>query len=188
MRRRSLVLVSALLAASVAFGVAAAAEEAREAPASGFRSEFLVQLDDVEKKLVALAGAIPVESYTWRPGEGVRSTSEVFLHVAGGNYFLPTFLGLQPPVSWTPEMEKETDKAKVLAALEESLAYLRRVVTEIPDADLDRAVQFFGRDSTVRGVLFLAANHLHEHLGQLIAYARVNGVVPPWSVPRPAEG
>jgi uncharacterized damage-inducible protein DinB len=160
----------------------AVAETPAPSAPSPFRAEFLAQLEDAEKKLVALAEAIPQERYSWRPGEGVRSTSEVLLHIAGGNYFLPTFIGLQPPLSWTAEMEKETDKAKVIAALKESLAYLRQVANELPEAELDRAVKFFGRDSTVLGVLFLAANHLHEHLGQLIAYARVNGVAPPWSL------
>lgn len=185
MSRRGMTLIGVL--AALVLPALAGADQKMAAPASGFRAEFLAQLDDVEKKLVALAEAIPAEKYGWRPGEGVRSTSEVFLHVAGGNYFLPTFIGLQPPVSWTPEMEKETDKAKVMATLEESLAYVRKVVTETADADLERAVKIFGSDSTVRGVFFLEANHLHEHLGQLIAYARMNGVAPPWSV-QPAAG
>ena len=180
MLRPGLALIVGLSA--LAFPAAAPADDSTVPPGASFRAEFLAQLDDVEKKLLSLAEAIPQEKYGWRPGEGVRSTSEVFLHVAGGNYFLPTFIGLQPPVSWTAEMEKETDKAKVIATLKESLVYVRKVATELPDAELERAVKFFGRDSSVLGVLFLAANHLHEHLGQLIAYARTNGIAPPWSL------
>jgi uncharacterized damage-inducible protein DinB len=177
----SLTAVALVLVSGLAWSGMAAADTAAPTAPSPFRAEFLAQLDDVEKKLVALAEAIPQEKYSWRPGEGVRSTSEVFLHIAGGNYFLPTFIGLQPPVSWTAEMEKETEKAKVIASLKESLAYVRQVANELPEAELGRAVTFFGRDSTVLGILFLAANHLHEHLGQAIAYARTNGIVPPWS-------
>jgi uncharacterized damage-inducible protein DinB len=176
------------LLAVVALAAPAAADQAAAPLASGFRAEFLAQFDDVERKLVALAEAFPQEKYGWRPREGVRSTSEVILHVAGGNYYLPTFIGKQPPLNWTPEMEKETDKAKVMDTLRRSLAYLRQVVLETSDADLERAVKVFADDSTVRGALFLAANHLHEHLGQLIAYARVNDVTPPWSVRRSEGG
>jgi len=153
-------------------------------PASGFRAEFLRQLDDAEKKLVDLAQAMPEEKYTWRPAEGVRSVSEVYMHVAGANFFFPRIIGIQPPAGLSREMEKITDKAKVVETLKQSFEHARQAALNTADADLDKGVKLFGRDSTVREVLLLLATHMHEHLGQSIAYARMNGVVPPWSAGR----
>jgi uncharacterized damage-inducible protein DinB len=158
------------------------------APASGFRAEFLRQLDDVEKKLLDLAQAVPQEKYTWRPAEGVRSVSEVYMHIAGGNFFLPRLVGAPPPAGMTREaardMEKITDKAKVVEMLKQSCEHVRQAALNTSDADLDKPVKLFGRDSTAREVFLLMATHMHEHLGQSIAYARMNGVVPPWSAGR----
>jgi uncharacterized damage-inducible protein DinB len=79
-------------------------------------------------------------------------------------------------------MEKNvTEKSKVIDELKKSFAHVRAGIAATSDADLDKPVKFFGSDSTVRGVLLTAANHEHEHLGQSIAYARVNGIVPPWT-------
>ena len=167
-------------------------------PASGFRAEFLRQLDDVENKIVSLAEAVPQEKYGWRPGEGVRSVSEVYMHIVGGNFFLLRFAGVQPPSSVLREtenvvvvarnMEKTvTDKAQVVDWLKKSFAHVRQAVINTPDSDLDKPVKLFGQDATVREVFFLVANHMHEHLGQSIAYARSNGVVPPWTAARQAQ-
>ena len=157
------------------------AQPAAPAKVPGFRGLFLEQLKDVETKIVSLAEAMPQEKYTWRPAEGVRSISEVYMHIAGANYFLPSFIGVKPPASFNPAISKETDKAKVVEALKASFEHIRQVVLNMPDADLSKPVKLFGQETTYEGVLFLIANHMHEHLGQSIAYARTNGVVPPWS-------
>jgi uncharacterized damage-inducible protein DinB len=166
-----------------------AASTAPTTPASGFRAEFLNQLADVEKKLVGLAEAIPQEKYTWRPGEGVRSVSEVFLHVAGGNFAIPRAVGVQPPADLNLRGfdKSTTDKAKVVETLKQSFEHVRQAALKTPDADLDKAVKLFGSDSSTRGVFFLLANHMHEHLGQSIAYARMTGIVPPWTAERQAQ-
>jgi uncharacterized damage-inducible protein DinB len=179
MTAKRAILLAALLVLAAG---AATAQETAAAPTSGLRAELLSELDEVGGKVFELAEAVPAEKYTWRPSEGVRSVSEVFMHIAGGNYFLPSFVGYPPPQSLSREMEKETDKAKVLAALKDSLAHARQAIVKTPDADLDKPVKLFGRDTTVRRALTLLVYHLHEHLGQAIAYARVNGVVPPWTV------
>ncbi len=168
-------------------GVPARAQGA--ANLSGVRAEILYWIQDAETKLVQLAEAIPAETYTWRPGEGVRSVSEVFLHVAGSNYSIPRVVGVQPPEGFTPQgfERSTTDKATIVEHLRNSFAHVKRVVEGISDADLDKAVRLFGRDSTYRNVLFLLATHAHEHLGQMIAYARSNGVVPPWTAARQAQ-
>jgi len=148
----------------------------------GFRGDFLTQLDATEKKLVDLANAIPDEKYSWRPEEGVRSVSEVYVHVAGANYFFLSFAGVKPPDGISQDMEKTvTRKADVVEALKKSFAFAREAVMKMTDADLAHPAKMFGQETTVEGVLFVMSLHMHEHLGQSIAYARMNGVVPPWT-------
>ena len=147
--------------------------------ANGFRSEFLTNLDDVQEKILDLAESVPAEKYSWRPGPDVRSTSEVFMHIAGGNYFLATFLGMDPP-KMNGDIEKViTKKADVIAELKRSFEHLRNAANAI--TDLEKPVKMFGTQTTYRGVLVTVLSHLHEHLGQSVAYARINGIVPPWS-------
>lgn len=150
-------------------------------PAAGFKAEFFTALDEVQKKITDLAAAVPADKYGWRPAEGVRSVSEVYMHIAGANYFLATFLGVQPPATMPKDIEKITDKQKVLAELQKSFDHLRAVAKTMNPADLDKPVTMFGNPTTQRGVYSTIMNHLHEHLGQSIAYARINGIVPPWS-------
>jgi uncharacterized damage-inducible protein DinB len=165
------------------FASAVAVAQTPDASKPSFGSEISKELADVEKKLVALAEAVPAEKYGWRPAEGVRSVSEVYIHVAGGNYMLPTIVGVKRPEGKVGrEMEKTiTDKAKVIETLKSSFEHVRNAVGSIPDADLDKSVKFFGQDKTERQMLLLILNHAHEHLGQSIAYARMNGIAPPWS-------
>lgn len=163
---------------------------AQAAPrAFNVRAEFLDDLKDVEDKVVSLAEAFPQEKYTWRPAEGVRSVSEVFLHLASGNFGFPTFWGAQPPAGIERKgFEKSTtDKTKVIDLLKQSYDYMRQAAGKVSDADLTRAVKMFGQETTVSGVLFTVATHQHEHLGQAIAYARMSGVVPPWTAARQAK-
>jgi uncharacterized damage-inducible protein DinB len=158
-------------------------------PVFNVRAEFLDDLKEVEDKVVSLAEAFPQEKYTWRPAEGVRSTSEVFLHLAGGNFGFPTFWGIQPPAGIERKgFEKSTtDKTKVVELLKQSYDHMRQSVATLSDADLAKAVKMFGQETTVSGALFFVATHQHEHLGQAIAYARMNGVVPPWTAARQAK-
>jgi uncharacterized damage-inducible protein DinB len=141
-------------------------------------------LDDAEQKMVGLAQAVPQEKFTWRPATGVRSISEVFMHVVGANLFIPTFAGVPRDTSVALSRDSETkvtDKAQVVDLLKKSFAHAKRAVMAVPDAELEAEVKLFGQPSTKRGVLVLVATHAHEHVGQSIAYARMNGVTPPWS-------
>jgi uncharacterized damage-inducible protein DinB len=159
-----------LVAASCAFGFDA-------------QSDLLANLADTEKKIVSLAEAVPAEKYIWRPAEGVRSISEVFMHIAGANYTIPSALGVKPPAGLSRDMEKTvTDKAKVVEQLKQSFAHVRQAISSTTDDA--KATKLFGRDSTNGGVKLLIITHLHEHLGQSIAYARMNKVTPPWSAGR----
>lgn len=150
-------------------------------PKSGFRAEFLNDLNDVEKKIVDLAEAMPADKYAWRPSPGVRSVSEVYMHIAGGNYVMASFVGMKPPAYDEASLERVTDKPRVIAELKKSFAHIRTAALRVSDADLDKRIRMFGNDTTERGAFLNALTHLHEHLGQSIAYARSNGVVPPWS-------
>jgi len=147
---------------------------------TGFRADLITDLDEVQDKITRLAAAMPADKYGWRPAAGVRSVSEVFMHIAGGNYVLGTFIGPVPP-GVPNDLERITDKPAVQTELKRSFEYLRALIHNENDADLDKVVKVFGTPTTQRAVFMTMVNHLHEHLGQSIAYARMNGVVPPWS-------
>jgi len=137
----------------------------------------------VSKQLVALAEAIPAEKYGWRPGPGVRSTSEVFMHIAIANFYLLSVTGPKMPADLTSaELEKTvTAKAKVIDCLKRSLEAVKTAHAGIKSADLQRKVKIEDRDATVDGMYLRIIVHANEHMGQLVAYARMNGIVPPWS-------
>lgn len=178
-------LAAALLAASASVLPAqGAAPTASPAATGGVRAELVKELESAERKLVALAEAIPQDKYTWRPAEGVRSVSEVFVHVAGANLMIPGMAGVPAATGITIARDAEktmTDKAQIVNALRQSFAHAKNAVNTMSDADLDTAAQLFGQPSTKRGVLLLIATHAHEHTGQQIAYARMIGIAPPWS-------
>jgi uncharacterized damage-inducible protein DinB len=180
---------SAILVVVLAIGPALAGDaSSKNVPKSDFRAEYLAQLADVEKKIVDLAGAVPQEKYGWRPGEGVRSISEVYAHIVGANYFFMTFVGVKMPAGMDPAMEKTmTDKGKIAEMLKQSFNHVRQTVTDMLDASLEKETDMFGRKTTYRDALLTEMNHLHEHMGQSIAYARTNGVVPPWTAAEQAS-
>jgi uncharacterized damage-inducible protein DinB len=181
-------MITRHLAASAALlvlaGSPAASQSSSPASATGLRKELIAQLADAERKFVALAEATPADKYAWRPAAGVRSISEVFMHMVGANYMLPGMAGVKraPDVALSPDMETTvTDKAQIVALLTKSFAHAKQAVMDVPDDQMDASISLFGSPSTKRGLLVLTATHAHEHLGQMIAYARMNGIVPPWS-------
>ncbi len=151
--------------------------------AGGIRSELIRQIDDAQKKLLSLAEATPADKLAWRPAPGVRSTGEVFLHVAGGNYYLATLWGVKPPEGIDMRnIEKNAgDKAAVIDSMKKSFDHVRQAILAAPEAEMERNVKIFGRDGTLREAFLLVPVHAHEHLGQSIAYARMSGITPPWS-------
>lgn len=178
-----------LLTAVALTAVLAASAAAQQR--TGLMGELLKDMEDVRGKLVALAKETPVEKYDWRPGEGVRSIGEVYLHLASDNYLLPVAVGVQPDPSTgidakdfstlTKFEKQKLGRDAMLSAMDKSFAHLRKAMEGTPDARLDEKVKFFGQDMNVRQVWLATALHLHEHLGQSIAYARMNNVTPPWS-------
>ncbi len=191
MKNKLVILVLAALAlpgATTVFGqrrvLVPGIKLAKEAKAGDIQAEIVRQVDAAGKKFIALAEATPQEKYLWRPGEGVRSISEVFMHVAQANYGLIGITGIKPLSDIPKEMEKITDKKEVIEHLKKSFEYARTQIGGTSDADIEKVVKFFGNDSTVRNVYMFLGIHAHEHLGQSIAYSRVNGIVPPWNAGR----
>ena len=136
----------------------------------------------VSSQLIALAEATPPEKFAWRPAPGVRSTSEVYMHIAVANLYLLSITGPALPADFKPDLEKTvTAKADVIAWLKRSLEAVKAAHPAVTAADLQRKVKAFGRDATVDGMYLRIIVHANEHMGQLIAYARMSGVVPPWS-------
>jgi uncharacterized damage-inducible protein DinB len=150
---------------------------------TGYRSEVLAEVMIQEDKFNRLAEAIPAEKYSWRPSPDVRNFSEVFLHVSAANYNLYKLVGTPPPAGFDVKgFEKSTtDKAKVIATLRDSFAHAKKAITAMPDANLDKSLDWFGGKNTQRGILLFIVRHAAEHLGQSIAYARFAGITPPWT-------
>jgi uncharacterized damage-inducible protein DinB len=150
---------------------------------TGYRSEVLAEVMIQEDKFTRLAEAIPADKFNWRPSPDVRSFAEVFLHVSAANFNLYKLVGTPPPSGLDLKgLEKSTtDKAKVIATLKDSFAHAKAAIKAMPDADLDKSLDWFGGKNTQRGILLFIVRHAAEHLGQSIAYARFAGITPPWT-------
>jgi uncharacterized damage-inducible protein DinB len=159
------------------------AATANAAPTSGYRAEFLEEIAYYEQRYVRLAEAMPADKYDWRPGEGVRSVGEVYIHIAQANYGVARAYGLAFPAGLDMKAigGLATDKAKTVQTLKDSFTHFRQAILALGDGDADKPQKMFGRQTTLRGSFILVAGHFGEHLGQSIAYARTNGVVPPWT-------
>ena len=152
------------------------------------RARFLADLDSLHGRFLALAEAIPAEKYAWRPGAGVRSVGEVFMHVASEYYvFTPMSYGAQrsPVVGRGQEafkkFESMSSKPEVLKHLREGFAYAKQSLESLPVDSIAGTRKLWGADRTIVETTLAMSGDLHEHMGQLIAYARVNGVKPPWT-------
>ena len=154
--------------------------------------DLVKAVDQTEQKLTALANALNDEQYNWRPGEGVRSAAEVVLHVAADNYFIPLAMGVPAPEAVKMSSPNDYAAAQAFekrnlprdaaaAEMKASFEHLRKALNSIPPARYNEKIQVFGQEFTVQEMMLAAVLHLHEHLGQMIAYARTNNVVPPWS-------
>ena len=152
-------------------------------------ADMLVDVGTVETKLVDLAGAIPESKYNWKP-DSARSVRQVLLHVAADNYALPAMLGFTPDPSAGVTSDYATGAAfearnipkdSVIAELKKSFAFLKQSLGNVTPSSLTAPVTMFGQPFTGQSGWILTVTHLHEHLGQMIAYARTNGVKPPWS-------
>ena len=184
---RRLLSTWCLLAVLVTGGAAASAQinpyKEGTPGVTGYRSEVLSEVIIQEDKFTRLAEAIPADKYTWRPSPDARSFAEVFLHVSAANFNLYKLVGTPPPAAFDVRglEHSTTDKAKVISILKDSFAHAKDAIKAMPDADLDKSMEWFGGRNTERGILLFIVRHTAEHLGQSIAYARSVGVVPPWT-------
>jgi uncharacterized damage-inducible protein DinB len=167
-----------LLLLFITLSAVAVPAQAPEGIWQGYDGEWL----HVSQQLIALAEATPAEKFSWRPASGVRSTSEVYMHVAIANFYLLSITGPKMPAGLDMKMEKTvTAKPEVIDWLKKSLQAVKTAhLTETPE-DLKRSVKIYDRNATVDGMYLRIIVHANEHMGQLIAYARMTGVVPPWS-------
>ena len=175
---RGIVMKRFLIFATLFLARALFAQHAPEGIWQGYDGEW----KHVSQQLIALAEATPAEKFAWRPAAGVRSTSEVYMHIALANFYLLSVTGPKMPDGLKLEMEKSvTSKPEVVSWLKRSLEAVKTAhVAETPD-DLKRKVHIADRDATVDGMYLRIIVHANEHMGQLVAYARMSGVVPPWS-------
>lgn len=153
------------------------------AASDAFVSDFLSIYTTATDKMVQLGNAIPEESYSWRPNEGVRSVKETILHVTSANYFFGSQLGADIPEGIDPQAIEQSDMSKeeAIDALKKSVDFAQMAVKNMPEEEMNTELTLFGQPFTKRQIVFILGDHAAEHLGQLIAYARMNDVVPPWS-------
>jgi len=133
---------------------------------------------------VDLAEALPGNKLTWRPSPGTRSFAEVFLHVAGERYGILSMMGAKPPAGFKArEFEKSTtEKDRIVHELNQSWDFANKTITSMSNSDFAKPLPKLGPQANEGDVVYILVADAHEHLGQLIAYARQNGIVPPWTV------
>ena len=152
------------------------------------RTRFVADLDTLYARFVSLAEAFPADKYAWRPGEGVRSVGEAFMHVAS-EFYVYTPMSYGAPASPVVGREREalrkfeamSTKPDVLKHLKEGFEYTKQQLAGRDATALTGKQKLFGQDITIMETSLIMSGDLHEHLGQLIAYARMNGIKPPWS-------
>jgi uncharacterized damage-inducible protein DinB len=171
------VLLLAILLLSAA-SVRAQTKDQLEGIWEGYDGEWL----HVSRQLISLADAIPADKYAWRPAPGVRSVSEVFMHIAAANFYLLSVTGPKMPADLKQGMDETvTAKADVISWLKRSLDAVNNAHAQLKPGDLQRKVKIAGKETTVDAMYLRIIIHDNEHMGQLVAYARMNGIVPPWS-------
>ena len=148
-----------------------------------YQRVFLKSYSRETDKLVSLAEAFSEEGYAWRPAEGIRSVREAILHVASANYGIGSMLRKEVPKGLNPRgFEKSiTTKTETIEVLKNSIQFAKAAVRGLDEASLTEVINLYGSESSRMGAVDILGRHAYEHLGQLIAYARSSGVVPPWS-------
>lgn len=186
MKKRVLPVCFILMAFVSGPGVWAQTTEAsgdHTAPSYDMKAQSLVDLERVQKKFVDLANALPADKMTWRPSTDSRSFAELFLHVAGERYAILKLMGAAAPEGFDARaFEKTTtDKAKIVDELNKSWEFSKKTIDGMTNADFAKLIPKLGPQANAGDVVYILVADAHEHLGQSIAYARVNGIVPPWT-------
>jgi len=181
----SVFVVTSLIPAATA-APARGADDAsadRTAPSYDMKGQALLDLENVQKKFVDLANAVPADKLTWRPAADSRSFAEVFLHVAGERYGILGLMGAEKPAGFDGKtFEKSTtDRAQIVAELDKSWAFTEKTIKGMSNADFAKLLPKLGPQANAGDVVYILVADAHEHLGQSVAYARENGIVPPWT-------
>jgi uncharacterized damage-inducible protein DinB len=187
-RRANGLIAGVLLVAGVLVPSSASAQAGPDAmtkeSAAVVKAAFLADLEVMRGKFIGLAEAFPPDKYTWRPMDGVRSVAEVLMLIASEGYgFAPTSLGGKAALSREEmaPLSKITDKQQVVGHVTKAFAHAKQALEAIDPATLVGRRKAMGQERTTPEVVLFVAGDMHEHLGQLIAYARMNRIVPPWS-------
>ena len=153
------------------------------APSYDMKAQALLDLGVVQKKMVDLANAVPADKLTWRPSADSRSFAEVFLHVAGERYQILGLGGAVPPADFNGKTYEKstTDRAQIVAELNKTWEFAQKTINGMSNADFAKLLPKLGPQANAGDVIYILVADAHEHLGQLVAYARMNGVVPPWT-------
>src|ERR1700731_4468807 len=178
----SIVLSDCVIGAAAQTSEMAAADHTT--PSYDMKAQSLADLQGVQKKFVDLANAVPADKLTWRPSADSRSFAEVFLHVAGERYGILGLMGVAPPPGFDGKtFEKSTtDRAQIVAELNKSWEFSKKNINGMSNADFAKLLPKLGPQANAGDVIYILVADAHEHLGQLVAYARENGIVPPWTV------
>jgi uncharacterized damage-inducible protein DinB len=154
------------------------------APSYDLKAQALVDLEQVQKKVVSLAEAVPADKLTWRPTSDSRSFAEVFLHVAGERYGILSLMGAEKPAGFDAKtFEKSTtDRTQIVAELNKSWEFAQKTIQGMSNAEFAKLLPKLGPQANAGDVVYILVGDAHEHLGQMVAYARENGIVPPWTV------
>jgi uncharacterized damage-inducible protein DinB len=162
----------------------AAAGADHTAPSYDMKAQSLADLQGMQKKFVDLANTLPADKLTWRPSADSRSFAEVFLHVAGERYGILGLMGVAPPAGFDGKtFEKSTtDRARIVEELNKSWEFTHKAISGMTNADFAKLLPKLGPQANAGDVVYILVADAHEHLGQSVAYARENGIVPPWTV------
>jgi hypothetical protein len=177
-------LLIALSTIANASGQSADASADHTSPSYDMKAQSLVDLERVQKKFVDLANAVPADKLTWRPSADSRSFAEVFLHVAGERYGILKLMGASAPDGFDPKtFEKSTtDRTRIVDELNKSWEFTKTTITGMTNADFAKLLPKLGPQANAGDVIYILVADAHEHLGQSVAYARANAIVPPWTV------
>jgi uncharacterized damage-inducible protein DinB len=177
-----LVLSAGLIGASAQNTDATAATD-HTAPSYDMKAQSLLDLERVQKKFVDLANVAPADKLTWRPSADSRSFAEVFLHVAGERYQILGLMGAAPPAGFDPKTFEQltTDKARIIDELNRSWEFTKKTIDGMSNADFAKLLPKLGPQANAGDVVYILVADAHEHLGQVVAYAREQGIVPPWT-------
>jgi uncharacterized damage-inducible protein DinB len=161
-----------------------AQSEDKTAPSYDMKGQALLDLDGVNKKVISLAQVLPADKFNWRPTPDSRSFAEVFLHFSGERYFILGLMGAAPPAGFDGKTYEKstTDKAKIIDELNKSGEYTQKTIAGMANADYAKLLPKLGPQANEGDVIYILVADAHEHLGQLVAYARENGIVPPWTI------